>query len=298
MMQVVKLRAWAAPMLGGGVRLTAAMPGADLLLKRLLRQPLLAREAQLPQGRCCEQSSPCKRAGHACQHVQSGLVILDSTRRLICLGSGAPEPAGDMVGPLHYCTFPGCLTNFSLCSHEAPVLRMWNTGRCTILKHGVWLQPCVGIWISGILSLQDSHLWAAGMEFLLSTRGVGKALQPDMAFLVILILPGTVLPGFSVLPTHHAECKREGEAKHTILLHVLKPYHGVLYIVAGSEVVYEAAPQLLDTLRLPVWAFSARAKHAPGNAPAVVCLRQFKLLADGVVLDTGEPSQDLLIHPA
>ncbi len=99
-MQVVKLRAWAAPMLGGGVRLTAATPGADLRLKRLLRQPLLAREAQLPQGQCCEQSSPGKRAGHACQHVQSGLVILDRTRRLICLGSKAADAARGMVGTL------------------------------------------------------------------------------------------------------------------------------------------------------------------------------------------------------
>ena len=160
------------------------------------------------------------------------------------------------------------------------------------------LQPCVGVWISGILSLQDSHLWAACMGFLLSGPGIEKALQPDMAFLVILIMPGTVLPGFSVLPTYHAECKREGEAKHIILLHVLKLHHGVLFIVAGSEVVYEAVPQLLDTLRLPVWAFSARAKHAPGGAPAVVRLRQPKLLADGVVLDTGEPSQDLLNNSA
>ena len=99
-MQVVKLRAWAAPMLGGGLRLTAATPSADLLLKRLLRQPLLVRGAQPQQGQCCDHSSPGKGAGHACQHVQSGLVAMDRTRRLICLGSDTPDAARGMVGAL------------------------------------------------------------------------------------------------------------------------------------------------------------------------------------------------------
>ena len=101
-MQVVKLRAWAAPMLGGGLRLTAAATGANLLLKRLLRQPLLVRAAQLPQGQCCGHSVPGKRAGHACQHVQSGMVTMERTRRLICLGSESLEAAAAMVGPLLY----------------------------------------------------------------------------------------------------------------------------------------------------------------------------------------------------
>ena len=102
MMQVVKLRAWAAPMLGGGLRLTAAATGANLLFKRLLRQPLLVRAAQLPQGQCCGHSVPGKRAGHACQHVQSGMLTMDRTRRLICLGSESLEAAAAMVGPLLY----------------------------------------------------------------------------------------------------------------------------------------------------------------------------------------------------
>ena len=78
-MQVVKLRAWAAPMVGGGLRLTAAAPGADLLLKPLLRQPLLAQGAQAPQGCCCPQMGPADSAGHACKHLRKGLVTVERT---------------------------------------------------------------------------------------------------------------------------------------------------------------------------------------------------------------------------
>lgn len=54
------------------------------------------------------------------------------------------------------------------------------------------LQPCVGIWILGIQSLQDSHLWAAGMGFLLGRADMEKALQPDVAFLIVVFVPGII----------------------------------------------------------------------------------------------------------
>ena len=59
--------------------------------------------------------------------------------------------------------------------------------------------------------------------------------------------------------------------------------------VAGGETVFEAVPRLREDLGLPLWAFSARAKHAPGGAPAVVCLGQPRVVPNGIKLDTGEP---------
>ena len=66
------------------------------------------------------------------------------------------------------------------------------------------LQPSVGIWISGILSLQDAHLWAAGMAFLLSRASIEKALQPDMAFLVVVFMPGNILSRFYLACQEHS----------------------------------------------------------------------------------------------
>ena len=75
------------------------------------------------------------------------------------------------------------------------------------------MQPCVGIWISGILSLQDSHLWAACMDFLLSRLDMEKALQSDMAFLVIAFMPGAVPPIVSALAAM-MYCKHQGTQAH------------------------------------------------------------------------------------
>lgn len=58
--------------------------------------------------------------------------------------------------------------------------------------------------------------------------------------------------------------------------------------VAGRESVYEAIPRMQNDMRLPLWAFSARAKHAPGGAPAVVHISQPKLQPDGIQVKTGE----------
>lgn len=193
---MVRLQAWAAPMVGGGLRLTAATPGADLSLRRLLRQPLLVGGALLLQGRRCPQSRPHNRAGHACQQVQSGLVTMDRIRRLICLGHETPDAGGAMVGTMKWAQLASslsCMAEFTYgdsltqCSPDVSI----DQGT---LSRNTGLQPRVGIWISGILSLQDSHLWAAGMEYLLSRAGIEKALQPDMAFLIVIFTPGTRLP--------------------------------------------------------------------------------------------------------
>ena len=83
---------WTAQTVGGGLGLTAAAPGADLLLKPLLRQPLLAPGVPLPPG-----LAPSQQEGHtegqqgsACQHMRHGLLTMDRMRRLICLNS-SPE---------------------------------------------------------------------------------------------------------------------------------------------------------------------------------------------------------------
>ena len=94
--QAIKLRVWTAQTVGGGLGLTAAAPGADLLLKPLLRQPLLAPGMPLPPG-----LAPPQQEGHtegqqgsACQHMRHGLLTMDRMRRLICLNS---TPARSMV---------------------------------------------------------------------------------------------------------------------------------------------------------------------------------------------------------
>lgn len=90
----------------------------------------------------------------------------------------------------------------------------------------------------------------------------------------------------------HCEC--EGELEHMVVLHHNSVVR-VSFVVAGSEVVYEGVPQLRENLHLPVWGFSARAKHAPGGAPAVVCLSQPKLVPNGIAVDNGETSEALLL---
>ena len=95
--QVVKVRAWSAPILGGGLRLTVAAPGAALLLKPLLRQPLLARGATSPQGNRCPQAAREDSAGRSCQQLQHGLLTMDRTRHLISLNREAQVTPGPMV---------------------------------------------------------------------------------------------------------------------------------------------------------------------------------------------------------
>ena len=55
------------------------------------------------------------------------------------------------------------------------------------------MQPCVGIWVAGISSLHDCHLWAAAMSFLMGHTVSERLLQPDMAFLVAVFLQGQLL---------------------------------------------------------------------------------------------------------
>ena len=55
------------------------------------------------------------------------------------------------------------------------------------------MQPRVGIWMAGISTLEDCHLWAAAMSFLMSQTSSDKLLQTDMAFLVAVFLQGQPL---------------------------------------------------------------------------------------------------------
>ena len=91
--------------------MTAAAPGADLLLKRLLRQPLIAQGARALQGCCCPEMGPGTSVGHACMRLRKGLVTMARTRRLVCHDSEGPDAAGPMVGILlcHMETFSICL---------------------------------------------------------------------------------------------------------------------------------------------------------------------------------------------
>ena len=52
--------------------------------------------------------------------------------------------------------------------------------------------------------------------------------------------------------------------------------------------IFEAVPSLGEDLRLPIWAFSARAKNTAGRAPAVVSLSQPKVKSDAMELSPGE----------
>lgn len=67
---------------------------------------------------------------------------------------------------------------------------------------------------------------------------------------------------------------------------------------ATDVTVFEAVPVLQTDLSLPVWAFSARAKHAAGGAPAVVCLKKPKHVAEAIHIVTGQPSNcpQCLVH--
>lgn len=46
--------------------------------------------------------------------------------------------------------------------------------------------PVVGVWLSGVRSVRDPHVWAACIRFLLSAHLLDKAIQPDLAFLVLV----------------------------------------------------------------------------------------------------------------
>ncbi len=54
--------------------------------------------------------------------------------------------------------------------------------------------PMVGVWVFGVRSVRDAHVWAACIRFLLSADLQDKALQPDMAFLVLVYAPGKLIP--------------------------------------------------------------------------------------------------------
>ncbi len=65
--------------------------------------------------------------------------------------------------------------------------------------------------------------------------------------------------------------------------------------VESQVSVFEAVPVLHDGLSLPVWTFSARARHAPGGAPAVIPLSQPKLAPNSMCVNTGESSDHLVL---
>ena len=95
-------------MLGGGLRFTAAAPAADLLLKPLLRKPLLAEGVQPPhtpgqvqQGRPKKDiEGNAKWQGSACQGLKHGFMAMDRFRHLSFLSSGSEAAASPLVGLL------------------------------------------------------------------------------------------------------------------------------------------------------------------------------------------------------
>lgn len=113
--KVIRLRAWSAAMLGGGLRFTAAAPAADLLLKPLLRKPLLAAGVQPPHAPShvqpphasghVQQGRPKKEGkkdgkgqGSACQGLQHGFIGMDRFRHLSFLSSESEAAASPLVG--------------------------------------------------------------------------------------------------------------------------------------------------------------------------------------------------------
>ena len=124
-------------MLGGGLRFTAAAPAADLLLKPLLRKPLLAAGVQSPHASSHVQHRRPKKQderhgkgqGCACQGLKHGLIGMDCFRHLSLLSSESEAAASPLVGlSTQFLTTPKCrcvASNFVL--------------RCHVLA-GAWLQ--------------------------------------------------------------------------------------------------------------------------------------------------------------
>ncbi|BDA41937.1 probable SCL-interrupting locus protein homolog at N-terminal half [Coccomyxa sp. Obi] len=83
--------------------------------------------------------------------------------------------------------------SFSCVSMQHGVLTL-DQGRSLVPLHAAEDQaqgvPVVGVWVSGVRSVRDAHVWAACIRFLLSADLQDKALQPDMAFLVLVYAPG------------------------------------------------------------------------------------------------------------
>ncbi|CAL8460710.1 g241 [Coccomyxa elongata] len=83
--------------------------------------------------------------------------------------------------------------SFSCASMQHGVLTL-DQGRSLVPLHAADAQaqgvPVVGVWVSGVRSVRDAHVWAACIRFLLSADLQDKALQPDMAFLVLVYAPG------------------------------------------------------------------------------------------------------------
>ena len=115
--KVIRVRAWSAAMLGGGLRFTAAAPAADLLLKPLLRKPLLGEGVQPPHASGhVQQGIPKKEGdmngkgqGSACQGLKHGFIGMDRFRHLSLLSSESEAAASPLVGlsPLSLTT-PTC----------------------------------------------------------------------------------------------------------------------------------------------------------------------------------------------
>lgn len=212
---MVKLRAWAAPTLGGGLRITAAAPGADVLLKPLLNRPLLARDVHEPQGLIPAQQQKAKEQSSACHHLGHGLLFMNRFRHLICLKSEAQLATASPVRPLPSCTADYCQwRNIARWRTRIPASALLSVGAHRKVT-SILLQPCVGVWMAGLGDLSDPHLWAACMQFLLSKSIKDKVLQPDMAFLVALLPPGkspTVMP----LPWGVSSCQPHLEATHLV----------------------------------------------------------------------------------
>ena len=103
--KVIRVRAWSAAMLGGGLRFTAAAPAADLLLKPLLRKPLLAEGVQPSRALGHVQPKRPKKEGKgsgngqgsACQGLKHGFIGMNRFRHLSLLSSESEAAASPLV---------------------------------------------------------------------------------------------------------------------------------------------------------------------------------------------------------
>ena len=147
------------------------------------------------------------------------------------------------------------------------------------------VQPRVGIWMAGISTLQDCHLWAAAMSFLMSHTVSDKLLQPDMAFLVAVFLQGQPLHQVASVLLYDSQFLAIRSQRS-----IFSESSSCWAHCAGAEaepLIFEGAPSSGKDLSLPIWAFSARARIAAGRAPAVVSLSQPKVKPDAMKLSSG-----------
>ena len=147
------------------------------------------------------------------------------------------------------------------------------------------IQPRVGIWMAGISTLQDCHLWAAAMSFLMSQTVSDKLLQPDMAFLVAVFLQGQPLHQIASVLLYDSQCL--AIRSHCVISLECSSCWALCAGARAEPLIFEGAPCLGKDLSLPIWTFSARAGSTAGSAPAVISLSQPKVKSDAMKISPG-----------